>query len=49
MEGSKNIEGLKKELIVTKDILPLRIQYGDKHYILILTKNGKLLLNKISE
>lgn len=36
----------KKELNVEKEDLPLTIVYKNKRYILILTKNDKLILNK---
>jgi hypothetical protein len=39
----------KKELIVEKEDLPLTIIYKNRRYILILTRNDKLILNKQAE
>jgi len=39
----------KKELTVEKETLPLTIAYKGKRYILILTRNDKLILNKQTE
>ncbi|MBI5682418.1 MAG: hypothetical protein HZC45_04545 [Deltaproteobacteria bacterium] len=36
----------KKEIAVDKNNLPLNIIYKEKRYILLLTKNDKLILNK---
>ena len=36
----------EKELTADKDDLPFTIVYKGKRYILILTKNDKLILNK---
>lgn len=33
-------------LVVRKEQLPLTIVYNDKRYVLVLTKQDKLLLNK---
>lgn len=49
VDESKKISGIKKELVVARDGLPLRITYRDKRYILILTRNDKLILNKATE
>ncbi len=38
-----------KELLINKDELPLPIIYKGKRYILILTKNDKLILNKYTD
>lgn len=38
--------GSGKELTIEKDDLPLTIIYKNKRYILILTRNDKLILNK---
>lgn len=34
-------------LVLLKDQLPLTIIYNDKRYVLVLTKQDKLLLNKV--
>lgn len=34
------------EISLTRDELPLTVQYDDKTYILVLTKSNKLLLQK---
>jgi hypothetical protein len=34
------------EVCLTRDELPLTVQYDDKTYILVLTKSNKLLLQK---
>lgn len=39
----------KKEMTVEREDLPLTIVYKNKRYILILTKNDKLILNKHTE
>ena len=39
----------KKELTVDKDALPMSIVYKGKRYILLLTKNDKLILNKYTD
>lgn len=39
----------KNEWVVSKDALPIVIVYNEKRYILILTKNDKLVLNKYAE
>lgn len=39
----------KKEVVLDKDNLPLNIVYKGKRYILILTKNDKLILNKSTD
>lgn len=39
----------KKELFLERKDLPLTIIYKGKRYILILTKNDKLILNKYEE
>jgi hypothetical protein len=36
----------KKELVLEKSDLPLTILYKGTRYILLLTKNDKMLLNK---
>lgn len=33
-------------LVLLKEQLPLTIMYNDKRYVLVLTKQDKLLLNK---
>lgn len=42
----KENSGAKKELTIEKEDLPLTIVYKNKRYILILTRNDKLILNK---
>ncbi len=36
----------KNEIVLVRDNLPLNITYKGRKYILILTKNDKLILNK---
>jgi hypothetical protein len=36
----------KKVLVLKPDNLPLIIEYKDKRYVLILTKNDRLILQK---
>jgi hypothetical protein len=36
----------KKELVLKAKDMPLIIRYGDKRYVVILTKNDKLILQK---
>lgn len=36
----------RKPLILERDDFPLSIQYGDTGYVLVLTRNDKLLLQK---
>lgn len=43
-EGKEKI--ISREIVLSKDNLPLTIFYKDKRYILILTKNDKLMLQK---
>jgi len=38
-----------KEILINKDDLPITIVYKGKRYILILTKNDKLILNKYAD
>jgi hemin uptake protein HemP len=38
-----------KGLVLSRDDLPLTIEYKGKRYTLILTKNDKLILNKTIE
>jgi hypothetical protein len=38
-----------REIVLKKDDLPLTILYNEKRYILILTRNDKLILNKNEE
>lgn len=45
----KSKDCIKSELVVDKDVLPLVIVYKGKRYILILTQNDKLILNKYTE
>lgn len=42
----KESGGSKKELTIEEEDLPLTIIYKNKRYILILTRNDKLILNK---
>lgn len=42
-------ESSQKELVLEKEHLPLTILYKAKKYILILTKNDKLILNKYED
>lgn len=46
-EGKEKI--ILREMVLGKDNLPLTIFYKDKRYILILTKNDKLILNKYED
>jgi hypothetical protein len=50
MDNSKTVEiknePAKKALVIKSDDLPLTIAYGDKKYVLLLTKNDKLILQK---
>jgi hypothetical protein len=39
----------RQGLVLSRDDLPLTIEYKDKKYTLILTKNDKLILNKTIE
>lgn len=39
----------KRELILEKKDFPMTMTYSGKKYILILTKNDKLILNKYEE
>jgi len=39
-------KSFKKRIILKEEDLPLIIEYKDKRYILILTKNDKLILQK---
>jgi hypothetical protein len=39
-------ESKRYEVCLTRDELPLTVQYDDKTYILVLTKSNKLLLQK---
>ncbi len=39
-------ESKRYEVSLTRNELPLTVQYGDKTYILVLTKSNKLLLQK---
>lgn len=43
---SKDKNLVKKELVLEKRDLPLTIIYKDKKYVLLLTKNDRVLLNK---
>ncbi len=43
------IETAKRELILDKRDFPMTMTYNDKRYILLLTKNNKLILNKFTE
>ena len=49
MSDTKDKNILKKELLINKDDLPLTIVYKEKRYILLLTKNYKLILNKYTD
>ena len=46
-----SIGGIKqgKEILINKDDMPITIVYKGKRYILILTKNDKLILNKYTD
>lgn len=44
MEVEENKE--KKELVLKANDMPLIIRYGEKKYVVILTKNDKLILQK---
>jgi hypothetical protein len=39
----------RQGLVLSRDDLPMTIEYKDKKYTLILTKNDKLILNKTIE
>lgn len=43
------IETAKKEIILDKRDFPMTMNYNGKRYILILTKNDKLILNKYED
>lgn len=53
MDNSKTIErkeeSTKKVLVLKKEDVPLIVKYKDKRYVLILTKNDKLILQKAIE
>jgi hypothetical protein len=49
MEDNVKTGNVKKELVVEKADLPLRVTYASKRYVLILTRNDKLILNKATE
>lgn len=49
LENEKYESGIKNKLVVDRDTLPIIIVYKEKRYILILTKNDKLILNKYTE
>ncbi len=40
----KNV--VKKELVLEKSDLPLTVIYKDNKYVLLITKNDRVLLNK---
>ena len=44
-----NIDASKKEIFIDRANLPLNIVYKNRRYILILTKNDKLILNKYTD
>lgn len=44
--AKKGLKSIAKEVVIDKEDLPLTIIYKGKRYILILTKNDKLILNK---
>lgn len=46
MRPSNSGEIANATLVVRKEQLPLTIIYNDKRYVLVLTKQDKLLLNK---
>jgi len=46
MSETKDKNILKNEFLLNKDDLPMTIVYKGKRYILLLTKNDKLILNK---
>lgn len=48
LPSNGSIGGIKqgKEIVLNKDKLPLNIVYKGRRYVLILTKNDKLILNK---
>lgn len=45
----KEMDSSKKELSLERDDLPMSIIYKEKRYVLILTKNDKLILNKYED
>ena len=49
IEDRKANRKADREIVLKKDDLPLTILYNEKRYILILTKNDKLILNKYEE
>jgi len=47
LKPNSSVRELKHfEVRLTRDELPLTVQYDDKTYILVLTKSNKLLLQK---
>jgi hypothetical protein len=46
MDKIKEADISKNELLLEKGDLPIFIVYKEKRYVLILTKNDKLILNK---
>ncbi len=45
-QAGMNKDASKKEVVIDSANLPLNIVYKGRRYILILTKNDKLILNK---
>lgn len=45
----KEMDSSKKELSLERGDLPMSIIYKEKRYVLILTKNDKLILNKYED
>lgn len=43
------VQEAKRELLLGANELPLTIVYGGRRYVLILTKNDKLILNKYED
>jgi hypothetical protein len=43
------VDEAKRELILEAKDLPMTVVYGDKRYVLILTKNDRLIMNKYEE
>lgn len=49
MDTSAEKEVIKNGIVLERDKLPMTLIYKGKRYILILTKNDKLILNKYEE
>lgn len=45
-DSELNQKSVSRELVLDKNNLPLNIVYKGRRYVLLLTKNDKLILNK---